>query len=398
MLEQEALRKQIASDFPSIDAVNRLYQDDVDLSGADAITPPVAHLTADRMRDALNFGPHLLCLSGHGWENGCCYLNPSVAQNATNGFQQPIVYAMSCTTGNFQHEDAMCEHLLKNANGGAVAYIGYTRYGWIGVGDDFARAFFDRLKTTRHMALLNDSRFSLVNRSKERWTKFVQVLLGDPEMPVWVGKPQPMDVTHPVEITLADQNILVQVETVSGAVIEDAVVCFARGDEIVATNTTDASGHAVLHVDPQAPGDMEVIVTAQDYVPYFGNITIKEQLVCRTAVICTADIICTASIWCHEALHCRSAVMCGTQLVPCRQEIGCNLSISTCLPSVEPSCPAITPIHFKDFVDVIAEAGVGNIKELARKRHTPRVKEVLAKLNPQNRKALSLMLEKINAE
>jgi hypothetical protein len=412
MNDQESVRKQIAADFTGINVVNRLYEDEVDLPPADAASPPVSHITSNRVRDALNLGPHFLCLGGHGSQGGCCYLGNSMADNATNGFHQPIVYAMSCLTSDFQVEDAMCEELLKNNKGGAVGYVGYTRFGWIGVGDDYEREFFNRLKTTRHLALLNDSRFNLPNNNgMYKWTKFVQILLGDPEMPVWVGKPKVMKVTHTAKILKADQNVVVEVKTSSNVAIKDAMVSFAMGNGWVVSETTNAAGQANLHINPPTTGTIEVVVTAVDYVPYFGTITVKEKVECKTAILCKLDILCNLNIMCpvnilcrepiacRAGIICRTAISCGLKISPkCPQNITCGLAISGCKAGIGPGCPAIDPEPFKDFVDIIKESGVKNIKELSEKQDTPKVKEVIAKLQPANRKALELMLKKIGKE
>ena len=275
MTDQEKLRKQIAADFPSIDTVKRLYEDEVDLPAADATSPPVDHLTGNRLRDTLNLGQHFVSLSGHGSQQGCCALDNTMAKNLTNGYHTFIAYANSCLTNDFQWEDSMSEDLLENPNGGAVAYIGFTRFGWIGLGDDYQREFFKRLKSIRHLALLNDSRFNLpTSGDKQKWTIFAQNLLGDPEMPLWVGKPNDMKVTHPAKIFKTHQNVLVKVTNSSGAALAGAVVCFAMGDW-VASAVTDANGQADLHITPPATGSMEVITTAQDYKPYFGTMLVQ---------------------------------------------------------------------------------------------------------------------------
>ena len=110
----------------------------------------------------MNEGQHFISLSGHGSADGCCGLNRDMSQNFTNGYQSFIVFADSCLTNEFNVEDAISEILLKNPNGGAVAYIGNSRYSWIGVGDNFQRAFFRRLTTTTHLGLLHDMRCNIV--------------------------------------------------------------------------------------------------------------------------------------------------------------------------------------------------------------------------------------------
>ncbi len=396
MTDQEALRKQIAADFPSVNVVNRLYEDEVDLPAADAASPPVQHFTNDRVRDALNLGPHFLSLSGHGSQGGCCGVNNATAQAATNGFLAPITYAASCLTADFGAQDAMSERLVLNPQGGAVAYVGYTRFGWIGVADDFEREFFTRLKTTRHLALLNDSRLSLGHV----WTKYVQILLGDPEMPVWVGKPKTIKVVHPSEVMKAAQDVVVDVKTSAGAPVKDAMVSIATGTAVTWA-ATDASGKASVHVNPSTVGTMEVVVTATDCVPYFGTITVKEKLGCKTMLQCKADILCKNMVSCRPAVSCSALVACGSsilckaKIMECPTKISCGLLISVCKAAIGPGCPKIDPIPFKDFIDIAKACGVKDIMELGEKLNTARVKKVLAKLSPANRKALMMMLKKI---
>jgi len=398
MADQEILRKQIATDFPGIDTVKRLYEDEIDLPPADATSPPVSHLTGNRLRDTLNFGQHFVSLSGHGYWGGCCTLGDSMAQNAKNRYHTFIAWADSCLTNDFQWKDSMSEYLLKNPNGGAVAYIGNTRFGWIGVGDDYQREFFKRLGSVRHLALLNDSRFNLPNNGWwDNWTKFSLNLLGDPEMPLWVGKPNAMKVTHPAKISKTDQHVLVKVTTSSGTAIVDAVVCFAMGDW-VALAITDITGQADLHITPPATGSMEVVVTAQDYVPYFGTIFVGPKVVCKTDIICKADIVCRAAINCKAAILCGSSILCGPKIIPCGGKIACNLAIADCKAGIGTGCPAIDPVPWKNFIDILKESGVKDLKELSAKQNTPRVNKVIAKLSPANRKALTLMLKQIGKE
>jgi hypothetical protein len=68
--------------------------------------------------------------------------------------------------------------------------VGNTRFSWVRVGDDFQRAFFHRLTTTRHLGLLNDSRVHVYGTTGymhgyERWAILALNLLGDPELRVY---------------------------------------------------------------------------------------------------------------------------------------------------------------------------------------------------------------------
>jgi hypothetical protein len=391
MTDQENLRKQLKADFAGVDVVKRLYEDDVDLPPADAAAPPIAHVTSDRVKDALNQGPHFLCLSGHGSSGGCCYVGGAMATAATNGFHQPIAYAMSCLTGDFTASDATSEKLLQNAAGGAVAYVGYTRFGWIGSGDDFARKFFERLKTTRHLSLLNDSRFDLT----DKWTIFAQNLLGDPEMPVWVGKPKTLTVTHPATIYKQSQEVKVKVKGAGNAALAGAVVCLSMGGTWLRTRETDALGEAKFQITPPDTGTMDVTVTAQDYAPYFGSIEVKKKVVCTPKVICGPSVVCVPSLVCPPSIVCSAAIACRAQLAACGIAIECGAAIAGCKAGIGNGCPAIDPGDFWDIEDIIRQSGVRDLRDLAAKMDTPRVKTVLDKLSPANRKAVVLMLKRI---
>lgn len=66
-----------------------------------------------------------------------------------------------------------------------MAYVGNSRFSWIGVGDDVQRAFFHRLVSTPHLGLLNDARIGSISMDAYgHWIMLSLNLMGDPEMPV----------------------------------------------------------------------------------------------------------------------------------------------------------------------------------------------------------------------
>ena len=50
-------------------------------------------ISTDGLRNALNAGPHIVSLSGHGNSGGCCKLDPWMSDNLTNGYHTFIAYA-----------------------------------------------------------------------------------------------------------------------------------------------------------------------------------------------------------------------------------------------------------------------------------------------------------------
>ncbi len=192
MADQEQLRVLLGAQAPGAYEFTRLYTDETDLTPAQQAAGPVHHLTSNRLGEALNAGPHFVSLSGHGDPNGCCGGSVWQADGLTNGGHTFIAYADSCLTNQFEGEDAYGEALVKNPNGGAVAYVGSSRFSWIGLGDDVQRQFFHRMRTTQHLGLLNDIRVPTMDMVGEhayaRWIIFSLNLTGDPEMPVWKAR------------------------------------------------------------------------------------------------------------------------------------------------------------------------------------------------------------------
>ena len=270
---QENFRYQIAAELPQIDSVTRLYEDEVDAVPA---PPPMEHLTQARLRAALNDGQHFVCLEGHGNSGGCCGLDSSVAQGLSNGYHTFIAYANSCLTNQFDCEDAMSEYLLQNPNGGAVAYVGNTRFGWIGPGDDFQKALFHRLVSTRHLGLLNDSRCGLIGSAGDilyDWTVCTQNLLGDPEMPVWLGTPARLHANFPEAL---DRRVPLTIQVTTPAPNQAVVpvagaAVYIRQGSFERLAYTSVGGAAAFDINPAALGDLEITVSKPGFIPYFGK-------------------------------------------------------------------------------------------------------------------------------
>ncbi|NCD72509.1 C25 family cysteine peptidase [Mucilaginibacter agri] len=192
MMDQEALREQVDAEIAILKRFNRLYEDVDSLSPANLSAAPVSRLNDAVLTAALNEGQHFLSLSGHGNQGGCCGVDDNKAADSANGTNYFITFADSCLTNGFDAADSMSEFMLNNGGGGAVAYVGHTRFSWIGLGDDFQREFFHTLVNTHHVGLMHDSRFTLLTDPDDhyqKWSILALNLLGDPEMEIWTRKP-----------------------------------------------------------------------------------------------------------------------------------------------------------------------------------------------------------------
>jgi hypothetical protein len=193
LADQDQLRRLLQNET-GFYKIKRLYEDLQDMTPTDVSATPLELITTVGLTNALNEGPHIVSLSGHGSGWGCCKLGQDVADSLTNGYYTFIAYADSCLTNQFDG-DSMSEHLLKNTNGGAVAYIGSSRFSWISAGDDIQRRFFHEwssLAGNAHIGLLFDTRAAFVNSfywADGRWSILALNLMGDPEMPLWWREP-----------------------------------------------------------------------------------------------------------------------------------------------------------------------------------------------------------------
>ena len=262
MLDQEQLRVQLAGDIPAWSSVSRLYEDDVDLPPPAVGAAPLEHLTDARLEAHLDDGPHVVSLSGHGYWGGCCGLNPTMRTSLTNGSHTFIGYADSCLTNEFDVDDAISEQLIQNEHGGAVAYIGNTRFSWIGVGDDFQRNFFKGLPWARALGTLHDRRLAMVGASTgfwpvySRWTIHSLNLMGDPEMRVWTHRPWYLCLELPATVRV-DGRLPVQVLH-DDAPLPNAVVSIGQPGSYHRQKRTDRHGMATFDLDGVQRGDLQV--------------------------------------------------------------------------------------------------------------------------------------------
>jgi peptidase C25-like protein len=193
VIDQEMLREQIKSDMPAFDNITRLYVDIDSMSPDQIDAAPIERFSEVGLTRVLNAGPHIVSLSGHGSQDGCCGLSRGLADRLVNTHRPFILYACSCLT-NWVDDDSMSEHITVNPRGGAVAYIGYTRYSFIAAGDDFQQRFFrgsTSLGSNANLGILNDTRASLFDTFGWHvggWSIAALHLTGDPEMPLWGTK------------------------------------------------------------------------------------------------------------------------------------------------------------------------------------------------------------------
>ncbi|UCG43869.1 MAG: hypothetical protein JSU73_04420 [candidate division WOR-3 bacterium] len=194
-----------------------------------------------------------------------------------NGPRLPVVLGGTCATVTLAPYESMYGDQFVRAGtsdrlGGAVAYFGTTQSGGhiarqrSNCFRGFFRSLFEAGEPSLGLATLNGRQAVRSGQVRyEEWN-----LLGDPELNVWTGVPQRLEVEHDTVVDLGPVSLEVLVRQRTTPV-PGAVVCVSMDSTVHAVDTTDDAGRAVLDVLPHWPGELKVVVTGRNLMPYKGR-------------------------------------------------------------------------------------------------------------------------------
>jgi hypothetical protein len=204
----------------------------------------------------------------------------------TNGFDKLVIMnSMACISGNFENQSCLSVTLQNNANGGSVANMMNSRYGWgtppsMGPSEKLCVRFFDFFLNYDSFPVgIAHSRgkdwYASLAPSQEvwRWCFYDYNLLGDPGMPVWSDVPGTMIVAAPDTLSTGTQSVRVTV-TSGGSPLANARVGFCKSGEVYARGTTNSSGQADVLVSPTTTGTIYITAYAQDKLPVRDSATV----------------------------------------------------------------------------------------------------------------------------
>ena len=247
-------------------------------------TPP-SHL-----RPRLNNGVNLFNHLGHcNWSYMCRMDNSDInTLNFTNnglnhGYY--IVYSQGCICGAFDENDCFSENWTGAISTGAVAIVSNSRYGWgyhystRGSSQYFHREFVDAVYgegITSIGRANNDSKVDCLpwitgDDMANRWCALELNLFGDPSLDIWTAEPGPLTADYNAAYVIGTGIFDVSVPGVSGA-----LVALTFEGELVARDYTNGLGNVQLQLNPAplVPGDMELVVTAHNYLEYSGTVAV----------------------------------------------------------------------------------------------------------------------------
>lgn len=228
---------------------------------------------------AMNLGTNFVNHDGHAWYDcigvGDDYMHNSDMDALDSGGRfSAFMFSIGCWSAAYDY-DAIAEHYVNNPNGGGVAYIGNSSYGWgspgnprFGYSDKFDQAFFKYLFENHNFRLGEILAWSKVEyipfsfgENVYRWHQYQLNLLGDPSLRPYRRIPADPDVECP-DFVCANTVFFPVFISCPGAIVEGSTVCIHDDDSnnyLVAE--LDASGLADFELEHPVSGNMTVTVT-----------------------------------------------------------------------------------------------------------------------------------------
>lgn len=287
--------------------------------------------TAD-IQGAINGGNFLVTYDGHGAPGG--WSSPSFNTGNFAGLNNanlyPVVLSFACMTGWFDNEinpnnvdtnpysagvqglgvndECFSELLQRRANSGAAAVIGSSRISWenndfmmLGAYKAIWPDFAPNPPTSHQLPpqmqmgplvrmgqILTFCKIYMANAYGHdfgRESSFEMYhLFGDPEMPIWTQAPARLNVDHPKGIgsTQVQDFIVTVTEQATGNRVQSATVTLTRRvttsgnpvDRIIESQLTNPDGIARFTLNNIGDGNIDITVTALNYLPYTGVIQV----------------------------------------------------------------------------------------------------------------------------
>lgn len=203
--------------------------------------------------------------------------------NLGNQQRYGIMYSISCSQSAIDvdkypylgGEPCVAEFYPLAPQKGGVAFLGNTRWGWVSVSYRLFQNFLENLFDPglgHHLGVAEA--LSRCAYPGYRDIDYGHNLFGDPEMPVWTQTPSELIVIHPEQITLGKRDIILSV-WYQGNGLEGADVCLTLRGQTMFSGQTDGEGKISCSLELEDVGEMSVVVTKSDFIPYEDSITIS---------------------------------------------------------------------------------------------------------------------------
>ena len=193
-----------------------------------------------------------------------------------------LVYSVACNQAAFDAEIALggatgrrcvAAELLASEAGGAVTFVGYSRWGWVFSSHYVARTFWEGIF---------DSSYSVgraLQRAKLTYPYLLDVvyghnIYGDPALMVWAGVPEPLELLAQDWFSAAGGSLPIVISG-SGSLDQCRVTLMTEDGQRLALAQTNASGECELEVPVLAPQRLTVTAFGPGFAPVQKEIEIS---------------------------------------------------------------------------------------------------------------------------
>ena len=170
---------------------------------------------------------------------------PNVESNGKPG----VIYSIGCDNAAFDMDSppfaatnpCVAESFLAKPNGGAVCFIGYSRWGWVASSWKLEQAFIEYIYNQ------NNNAAEAVRHSKTTFPYYRDLCyglnyFGDPEMSVWTDAPQDLQFTRSKIKQTGEIALAVEVSDASST-LSDAIVTITKNGAIVGQAVSADDGY-----------------------------------------------------------------------------------------------------------------------------------------------------------
>jgi hypothetical protein len=209
-----------------------------------------------------------------------------------NGEKLTFVTSIGCGVAQFDAGSGNCfgeewmEIGTPTSSRGACAFVGptwgntHTKYNNAIDKGLYVAMFQEGLETPAQTLLRGKIRmYSLYGGgdSQVLWHFRTYTVLGDPSTHIWKEVPRKLAVTYSPSISIGyDQVEVTVLDSATLAPVSGAQVCIA-GDSVYATDTTDASGMAIVSVESPMLDTLSLVVRGGRVVPMEGTVLVTSD-------------------------------------------------------------------------------------------------------------------------
>jgi hypothetical protein len=252
------------------------------------------NLNRANFMDQVDLGSSMILHAGHcnwntmsvGTASGGSMYNSHVP-DYKGGMKIGVLNTVGCIANRFDKNDAIVELHVMEADGGTVAGIGNSHYGWYsysspgyGPSERVQYKMIEDLMVNGHTGMgehFSEGKEHFTSSSggygSMRWVEMVLNLIGDPEMDVRTRDPLKLNVSLPETIGLDYDGLPVSVRSWNGTPLKDALVCLEKSD-YYSYGRTDENGLISFDYNSSLLDNLNVTVTAFDHLPATFNISV----------------------------------------------------------------------------------------------------------------------------